>query len=205
MSHKYEVVMKAKDPYTKGVAAFSELFIGLRQGFLLELGGDEEDVFGGVIQDPKFCSKMTSVAVAHAYELVKSLPYLISLLKLSYVDADLNEENFPYQLIDSCLGQRQWRLFNFKKSMSPIYVTAEMQKENFRPATPREKLRWAKNNWNGTDWIVALGQTWRHLKKQNEYATVLRFKDGERRLELELVADVGVYYGSAYKFLGIKK
>ena len=35
-----------------------------------------------------------------------------------------------------------------------------MAEANYRPATLCELLRWAKDNWNGKDWIIALGQIW---------------------------------------------
>ena len=56
-----------------------------------------------------------------------------------------------------------------------------MAEANYRPATLCELLRWAKDNWNGNDWIIALGQIWLDADG-NRYVAVLDLDDGWRKL-----------------------
>lgn len=191
--------MKRTDPYTKAGAALSELYISLRLGFLSELG-DDENIFGGVIQDPVFCRDITKVAIEHARRLIKSLPYLISTLELNFVDREINEDNFTWDLVDTLFSSKSFRLFSFKKHLFSKEVIPAMEKEGYRPATIREKLRWAVRNWNGFDCVIALGSFWLHPNGPKRFS-LLCFNEG-RKLTLRCDDEK---FGTYIKFLGVKK
>ena len=83
------------------------------------------------------------------------LKQLIKSLKLDYVNSDITEENFPLTeegKID--------KIFSFKKYRTSEEVISKMDKEGYRPANIYEMLAWAKEDWNGKDWVVALGSRW---------------------------------------------
>ena len=74
-------------------------------------------------------------------------------MKLDYCNSDITEENFPEQ------GKREKvsKIFKFDKNMISEEAIAEMDKEGYRPATIYELLEW---DWDGKDWIFALGSVW---------------------------------------------
>ena len=93
----------------------------------------------------------------------QSLKQLIKPLDFDWVNSDITEDHFPVQPEDSIAGKRTYKVFNFGKSISSENAIAEMAKENFRPATLRELLKWGVKNWNGKDWVVALRSVYRDL------------------------------------------
>jgi len=85
--------------------------------------------------------------------------------------------------------------------MSSENVITEMNKENFRPATTREQLKWALKNWDGKSTIVALGQSWLDSGRSRD-VSVLRLFGGKRLLRLFWFD--GDWFGS-FRFLGVRK
>ena len=87
---------------------------------------------------------------------MKTLPHLIKSLKLNYVNPNITEANFPDD------GRRgKVEIIDFNREPTSEKALKEMNGKGYRPATAYELLEWAKDNWNGKDWVVALGQTWR--------------------------------------------
>lgn len=85
-----------------------------------------------------------------------NLQQLIKKLKFNYVNSDITEDNFPDD------GQRgKVEIIDFKRTISSEEALKEMGEKGLRPATVYEMLNWAEDNWNGIDWIVALGSVWR--------------------------------------------
>jgi len=84
-----------------------------------------------------------------------SLAEMIKAVRFDYVDKGINEYNFPND------GRRgKVELIDFGEDgtvMKSTEIEAEMAKRFFRPATLRETLEWAKENWNGQDNVVAFG------------------------------------------------
>ena len=76
-----------------------------------------------------------------------------------------------------------------------------MEKEGFRPATTRELLRWAIKNWNGKDWVVALGQTWLGSNDCRGVSALL-FVGGRRQLFLYWFSSGWL---DGYRFLAVRK
>jgi len=104
---------------------------------------------------------------------------LIDDLKLDYINKNITDENFPY-------GEFQdggdVTLFHPNRYMSSNDVTAAMENEGLRPATLHEMLIWAAENWNGEDWVIALGSV-ASLDGEQHVAFLDRF-DTERGLYL---------------------
>lgn len=81
---------------------------------------------------------------------------LIKPLKFDYVNQNITEINFP----DT--GRRgEVKVLHFDKYITSEDAIKEGEKQGLVPATPHELLMWAEKNWNGIDFIVALGQQWR--------------------------------------------
>jgi len=93
-------------------------------------------------------------------QVLKTLINLIASLKLDWVNPNMTEANFPTQPEDLIETEKEFKEFNFGKTMSSEDIITEMNKENFRPATTREQLKWALKNWDEKSIVVALGQSW---------------------------------------------
>ena len=112
---------------------------------------------------------------------IQSFSDSIVPLKFGYVNPNITEQNFPMQQGDN--DPMEYKVFHFGGSISSENVIKAMTKENYRPATLRELLRWAKDNWNGLDRIVALGQIWLD-EVGTPFVVVLILDDGKRKLYL---------------------
>ena len=101
---------------------------------------------------------------------MKTLTKLIKDLKLDYVNSDITEKNFPPQEI-----QGRVEIIKLEKDITSEGVIAEMEEKGLVPANAYELLDWAKDEWNGKDWVVALVQEWqasdghRHVVVLYEY------------------------------------
>lgn len=83
-----------------------------------------------------------------------TLKQAIKAAKLDWVNTDI-EENFSY-------GEPRnadYKLFHFDNLIAFDEVVKEIEKEGYSPATLSELLAYAKDGWNGEDWIVALGSS----------------------------------------------
>ena len=130
---------------------------------------------------------------------MKTLEQLIKQNKLDYVNPNITEANFPVRPQDND-SEKEYKVFNFG-SISSENAIAGMEKEGFRPATNRELLQWAVKNWNGKDWIVALGQTWLDSDGTRN-VSVLNFNGDERQLFLAWFA---FDWSVGYWFLAVRK
>ncbi|MEK7546087.1 MAG: hypothetical protein AAB554_03345 [Patescibacteria group bacterium] len=76
---------------------------------------------------------------------------------------DINERNFP--LTGSPVADVADMLTVSQKdlggqNMTTSEIEAAIDRKGFRPATLAEQLVYAKEKWNGKDWIAALGSSW---------------------------------------------
>ena len=110
----------------------------------------------------------------------KTLKQLIEFLKLDYVNSDITEQNFPDIGRSSDIDAVQ-----FDKELTTKEIIAEIKKTGHEPANARELLEWAKKNWNGKDWIVALGQRW-NAASGVPYALTLGSRAGYRGVGLSV-------------------
>lgn len=78
---------------------------------------------------------------------------LIKKLKFDRVNSNITDDLFP----DSGERGKDHEIFHFNKYISSEYAIEEMNKQGYRPMTAHELLEWAKDNWNGEDWVMALG------------------------------------------------
>ncbi|TSC83232.1 MAG: hypothetical protein G01um101419_142 [Parcubacteria group bacterium Gr01-1014_19] len=86
----------------------------------------------------------------------KDLQKMIQSGSFGYVNVNITEANFPDVGVKT-----DFKVFYPNKVVSSDQMVAEMKKEGYRPANLRELLTWMSANWNGKDWVVALGQEWR--------------------------------------------
>ncbi len=129
----------------------------------------------------------------------KSLISLISSLKLDWVNSDITEEHFPIQPEDND-SKKEYKVFNFG-TVSSEDAIAGMEKEDFRPATLREQLTWAKDNWDRKSWIVALGSRWLDPGGDTHVPVLLR---NVAKCRLDLYWFRNDWLGH-YSFLGVRK
>jgi len=111
------------------------------------------------------------------------LQTLIKNGKFNYVNTDITAKNFP---APKKLGKVE--LINFKRNISSEEAIKEMDKKGMRPANLYELLVFAEKEWNGKDWVVALGSVWRgpygdryvpYLYWRDERFLSLRWYDGD--------------------------
>lgn len=82
-----------------------------------------------------------------------NLQQLIDQHRFDYVNSNITETNFPLQEVGD-----KFELFKIKKAMTTSEILKAMDKKGLRPANLYELLSW--KDWNGKDWIVALGSGW---------------------------------------------
>lgn len=83
-----------------------------------------------------------------------TLKQAIKDAKFNWVSEDI-EKHFSY-------GQPRnadYKLFHFDHEITSKNAIKEIEKEGYSPATLSELLAYAKDGWNGEDWIVALGSS----------------------------------------------
>ncbi len=86
-----------------------------------------------------------------------SLQKLIQKLNFSYVNPSITEANFPDVGVKT-----DFTVYDFKKNVSSEFAIEQMAKKGDRPANLRELLTYLEKQWNGKDWMVALGgPVWR--------------------------------------------
>ena len=82
---------------------------------------------------------------------------LIKPLKFTYVNSNITDSNFP----DDGRRGKELKIFKFTDYWTTEQGIEKMKSEGYRPATVHELLLWLEKNWNGLDWIVALGSIYR--------------------------------------------
>ncbi|MBK9272831.1 MAG: hypothetical protein IPM48_14695 [Saprospiraceae bacterium] len=127
---------------------------------------------------------------------MKTLKQLIKQNKIEWTDSDITENNFPF---DKNWTEPEYKLFHFGRYISSEDAISEMKKDGYEPATLQDMLEWGE--WNGKDWVVALGQFWRD-SGDNRHVSILGFDGGGRELFLSWGADG---WGGRCRFLGVRK
>ncbi|TSC82936.1 MAG: hypothetical protein G01um101419_424 [Parcubacteria group bacterium Gr01-1014_19] len=112
--------------------------------------------------------------------------------KLSYVDTDINEEHFP-----DVGTHTDFKVYQFDHAISSEEAIEEMKQDGYQPANLRELLLYAQNQWDGEDWMVALGQSWRDFKPY------LGSSFGDRELNLE--SPIAEPWKVDCRFLAVRK
>lgn len=125
------------------------------------------------------------------------LQSLIKKFKFDWVNSEITDENFPQQDGDELT--KEYKLYNFGKSISSEYAIREMEKDGYKPATARNLLKW--KGWNGKDWVVALGSVWPGLFGRR-YVLVLYSLDSRRRLGLNRFE---LDWVGPFRFLAVRK
>ncbi len=149
--------------------------------------------------DQTIIDAVAELLVGKTKKILQSLSDLITPLKLDYVNSNITEATFPVQPQDND-SEKEYKLFNFG-SISSEDAIARMDKEGFRPATTREQLQWAVKNWNGKDWVFALGQNWLDSDSYRQ-VSILFFREDERQLSLRWFGGV---WSADCRFLAVRK
>lgn len=133
----------------------------------LEKAGLDDDLSQKIIESKgnALAKKMIEAVRTALYTF---LPDLIRDLKLDWVDDRINEDNFPVQPEDGDL-QKEYKVFDFKPSISPKDAAVKMSEEGYRHATVREFLWWGKGYWNRRDFVLAAGQIFSNSRSSFSY------------------------------------
>ena len=98
----------------------------------------------------------TMDALQHVVEGLRfetSLSNIIAALKLDWVNPNI-EKNFTLAPV-----RRERKVFRFDLSIASEDAVKKMEKEGWSPANLAELLDYAKSEWNGKGWVVALGSS----------------------------------------------
>lgn len=125
----------------------------------------------------------------------KSLKKLISSGSFDYVNSDITATNFPDVGVKT-----DFKVYDFRKTVSSDFAIEQMTKEGYRPANLRELLNWMSASWNGKDWVVALGQVWQG--SGGSRGVPYLYFSGERELRLPWRADD---WDARCRFLAVRK
>ena len=186
------------------VKFFSDVFKSVN-----ELNGKKEDVYiffaledGAKSFAELIISKTKKAIQTTAQAVLQSLSTLMTALNLDWKNDNITEANFPALPEDEIeYSKKEFKLYNFTKTVSSQHALQVIEKDGFRPATVREQLQWAKDHWNRKDWITALGQMW--LDSIGDHrVSVLDRRGGECKLFLGWFGDD---WSSDYQFLTVRK
>lgn len=125
-----------------------------------------------------------------------TLSKTIKDLKFDYVNSDITAEHFPKEPI-----RGEMVIKHFDRELGSDEVIAELAKEDLVPANLYELLAYAKEDWNGQDFIVALGSSW-VVSRGYRHVPCLDYWDAGRRLCLDFWRDG--WYGT-YRFAAVRK
>lgn len=126
---------------------------------------------------------------------MKKLTELIKEIKFDYINSEISDDLFE---IPKEIGT-EFELVHFDKNISSEDAVKELSKDDWRPATAYELLIWAKENWNGIDWVVALGSV--AGVRFGRGVLDLRRDGSERSLRLDRW---GVGWFAGYRFLRVR-
>lgn len=84
---------------------------------------------------------------------MNKLQKLIKTAKFDWTNSDITIENFPEPKEIS----KDYKVYNFDKIIEADEVIKEIGKDGYCAANIYELLEYAKKDWNGKDYIVALG------------------------------------------------
>lgn len=126
---------------------------------------------------------------------MKTLKTLIKEAKLDYVNDNITVENFPPQEVST-----DFELYRPNKIVSSKEVEEYAEEHNMRPANLYELLTYAKDGWNGEDYVVALGSS--AVVSDSRSVPFLYGNDARRDLDL-------LWYGLVWlgccRFLLVRK
>ncbi len=123
------------------------------------------------------------------------LNQLIKENKFDWVNPDITEKNFPPQKI----SKGKYKLFHFGGFINSEDAKKEMEAQGYQPANIYELLSW--NEWDGKDYIVALGSVCVLPSGRRDVAVLSEGSDG-RSLNLGWV---GLDWGGYCRFLAVSK
>ncbi|MDP2629973.1 MAG: hypothetical protein Q8P56_01045 [Candidatus Uhrbacteria bacterium] len=126
---------------------------------------------------------------------MKTLPQLLNPLKLDYVHSEITQDNLT---TPDTIGTVD-KLFKFDEDKTSEEVIEAMKAEGYRLANWYEFLEWAEKEWNGTDWVVALGTIL--YPGGGRYVLVLDVDAGHRGLDLGLF---GLRWNRLCVFAGVR-
>jgi len=112
-----------------------------------------------------------------------NLKETIQKLNFDYINSDITEKNFPKPKVQA---------IKLGKEVSSEEALRLLDEKGLRPATLYELLDYAKE-WNGEDYVVALGSVWRYSDGDRSVPFLYRFDD-ERELNLGCWDGVWVDY-----------
>jgi hypothetical protein len=126
---------------------------------------------------------------------------IISVLHLDWVNDKITDDNFPTQLEDndSPKAFKEFKLGPFS-SLPSEEAIASINEKGFRPATLRELLKWATENWNSSSSVIALGT---RLTDSNGFQVVPILSREASRKMLDL--DLSKNHWSGFSFLAVRK
>jgi len=197
--------------FTKAIDLISNFYIKFRMSAMKQEITDEEfqtlisneDFINLVaLEGKRFLRDTKKTAQAAVRVVLQSLSDLIAALKLDWKSDDITEANslvLPEDEIE--FSKKKFKLYNFRTAISSEDALEEMEKDDYRPATLREKLQWAKDHWNRKDYIVALGQTWPDSADLRRFSVLYCSGDG-CGLRLSLFQ---YEWGLLYRFLAVRK
>ena len=137
-----------------------------------------------------------------------SLNSLITAAGISFNNADPNitEENFP--LVCPMADVSDMRIFSEYDLGGTELFTAEYEaaisRQGYRPATLTEMLVWAKEVWDGSGTIVALGSSWSCLDDCGCRVPYLYVDGSERELYIPW-NNPAHRWQAASRFLAVRK
>jgi hypothetical protein len=82
---------------------------------------------------------------------MKTLQQLIQEKNFDYVNSNITDTLFPIPTMEE---EVEYDLVHLNKYISSEDAIKELSKDGWRPATLYDLLKY---DWNGTDWVVALG------------------------------------------------
>lgn len=126
---------------------------------------------------------------------MKSLYTLIKEAKLDYVNDNITVENFPPQEVST-----DFELYYPNKVVSSKEVEEYAEEHNMRPANLYELLTYAKDGWNGEDYVVALGSS--AEVRGRRFVPYLSRSVARRGLDLHWY---GYGWGDVFRFLLVRK
>ncbi len=135
----------AKSSIVRGLSFGSEFFTCFFKE-VLEFSGTEEEVFDAIKTGSPLIKKWASEAIAHTRE-IPSLYNLMGAARVEQTVPTIAEENFPIQPED-LIKEKSYKKFYSMKTYEFEDMAKKMNKEGYRPATIREMLSWAVENWD---------------------------------------------------------
>lgn len=121
-------------------------------------------LIGGAVAYPSVKAEFFPATANKPVAVEQSEAELAALIKrgnFDYVASSITAEHFPDSSANPMAVEANFKVYHFDRPISSEGIIKEMEKDGYRPVNLRELLAYCQNGWDGTDWVVALGQTWR--------------------------------------------